>query len=177
MKKCRRRTPWEAVSEVRERPLSMQKTLTAGPLEDGARVSGAPTINVKNVNGEPLGGDAEGPGAPTINTKNVDGGLPGRRCRRSRSAHHQRKKHRRQAPWEAVQEVRERSSSTQKTSMVAPLGGGAKGPKAPTINAKMSMVDPLRGGAVGPGASTINAKNVDAGPLERLCQRSGSTTT
>jgi hypothetical protein len=152
MKKCRRRTPCEAVSEVRERPLSMQKTLTAGPLGDGAGVSGAPTINVKNVNGEPLGGDAEGPGAPTINTKNVDGGLPGRRCRRSRSAHHQHKKYRRQTPWEAVQEVRERPSSTQKTSMVAPLGGGAKGLKAPTIN----------------------AKNVDGGPPKRRCSRSGS---
>jgi hypothetical protein len=62
--------PWEAVLEVHERPPSMQKMSMAGPLRGGARGLGARTINVRNINGRPLG----------------------RRCRRSRSAHHQHKK-------------------------------------------------------------------------------------
>jgi hypothetical protein len=61
-----------------------------------------------------LGGDDGDPGAPTINTKNVDGGSPRKRCRRSKSAHHQHKK----------------------TSMAGSLGGDAGDPRTPTINAK-----------------------------------------
>jgi hypothetical protein len=84
----------------------------------------------------PLGGVAGGPGALTINAKNVNGGTPGRQCRRSRSAHHQCRKMSAAGPREAVPEVRERPPSTQKMSMVGPLGGGAEGPGAPTINTK-----------------------------------------
>jgi hypothetical protein len=62
----------------------------------------------------PLGGIVGDPGAPTTNAKNVDGGPPERRCRRSESAHHQRKK----------------------MSMMAPLGGNAEDLGASTINAK-----------------------------------------
>jgi hypothetical protein len=124
--------PWKAVPEVRERPPSTQKTLTAGPLGDGAG----------------------GPGAPTNNTKNVDGGPPRKRCRRSRSVHHQRKN------------VNE-----------GPLGGSARGPGAPTINAKNVNGGPLGGGAGGQGAPTINVKNVDGGPPGRQCWRSGSAVT
>jgi hypothetical protein len=79
--------PWEVVSKVQERPPSTQKTLTAGP----------------------LGGDAGGSGALTINGKNIIDGRPaGVRCQRSGSTHHQCKKRRRRAPWEAVPEVQER---------------------------------------------------------------------
>jgi hypothetical protein len=45
---------------------------------------------------DPLRGNVGDPGAYTINVKNVDSEPPGRRCWRSRSAHHQRKKYRRQ---------------------------------------------------------------------------------
>jgi hypothetical protein len=59
-------------------------------------------------------------GAPTINTKILTVG-----------------------PWEAVPEVRLRPPSTQKMLMVGPLGGGAGGLGASTINEKMSTADPL----------------------------------
>jgi hypothetical protein len=39
---------------------------------------------------------------------------------------------------------------------------------------KMSTVGPLGGGARDPGAPTINAKNIDGGPLGRRCWISGS---
>jgi hypothetical protein len=73
---------------------------------------------------------------------------------------------------------------------VGPLGGGAGGPRAPTISAKkcqrqapwevlleveehppsmqkLLTVSTMGGGAGGPGAPTINAKNIDAGPVGR----------
>jgi hypothetical protein len=39
-------------------------------------------------------------------------------------------------PWEEVSEVRERSPSTQKTSMESPLGGVDRVPKTSLMNAK-----------------------------------------
>jgi hypothetical protein len=61
-----------------------------------------------------LGGDIRDPGASTINVKNVDDSPLGRRCRRSKSIYHQRKK----------------------ALTVGPLGGDAEDLEAPTINAK-----------------------------------------
>jgi hypothetical protein len=84
-----------------------------------------------------------------INVKNVDGGPPGRQCQRSGSTHHQRKKCRRWAHWEAMPEIREYPPSTQKMSTVGPLGGSAGGS----------------------GAATIKIKNIDGGPPGRWCQR------
>jgi hypothetical protein len=40
------------MSEIRERPPSMQKLLMIGPLGGGAEDPGAPTINIKNVGGD-----------------------------------------------------------------------------------------------------------------------------
>jgi hypothetical protein len=57
------------------------------------------------------------------------------------------KKYQRRAPWEAVLEVRKHSPSTQKMSMVGPLGGTFGGPGAPTINAKNIDGGPPGGGA------------------------------
>jgi hypothetical protein len=164
-----------------------------------------------------LGGDDEDPGAPTNYLEDVDGEPTGRRYRRSGSAHHQRKKcrrralwdpgaptinakkHRRSARWEAMPEIWECPSSTRKTSMVGPLGGGDGDPGTPTINAKNIDSGPPRrrcrrsksahhqrkkcrwrppppvGGAGGPGVPTINAKNVDGKTPRRRCQRSEST--
>jgi hypothetical protein len=112
-----------------------------GPLAGADGDPGVPTINTKNIDGGPLGlwgvgscpclGDDGGPEASTINTKKRQRWHPGRRCRRSGSAHHQHKemlmvgllggddgdsgaptintkKHRRWAPWKAVPEVRQR---------------------------------------------------------------------
>jgi hypothetical protein len=80
----------------------------------------------------------------------------------------------------------------QKSSTVAPLGGGARDPRVPTINAKKyrwraplevvleirehppSTVGPLRGGDGDLGVPTINTKNIDGGPCGRWCRRSGS---
>jgi hypothetical protein len=145
---------------------------------------------------DPLGGGARGPGTPTINAKNVDGGPLGRRCRRSGSAHHQRKKRRRHAPWEVMPEVQERPPSMQKILMAGPVGGGAEGLGAPTINIKNvdgeppgrrcrrsgsvhhqhknSNDMPLGGGAGGPRAPTINGKNDNGSPPRRQCRRSES---
>jgi hypothetical protein len=92
-KKCQWWAPWEEVLEIRERPPSMQKLLTAGPMGGGAGDTGAPSINAKMLMVGPMGGSVRDPGAPSINTKNVDGGPPRRRCRRSWRAHHQCKKH------------------------------------------------------------------------------------
>jgi hypothetical protein len=72
--------PWEAMPEVRECPPPILKTSMVGPLEGGAKDLGASTIKAKNV----------------------DDGPSGRRCRRSRSAHHQCKKTSMVAPWEAI---------------------------------------------------------------------------
>jgi hypothetical protein len=58
----------------------------------------------------------------TIKAKNIDDRLPGRRCRRSGSAHHQRKKRQWCPPWEAALKVWERPPSTLKTSAAGPLG-------------------------------------------------------
>jgi hypothetical protein len=89
------------MSEIRERPPSMQKLSMIGPLGGGAEDPGAPTINIKNIDGDPpwlavleirehppstqkmlmagpLGGGVGDPGAPTINAKNVDSEPPGR---------------------------------------------------------------------------------------------------
>jgi hypothetical protein len=126
-KKRRRQAPWEVMPEVQERPPSMQKILTAGP----------------------VGGGAEGLRAPTINIKNVDGEPPGRRCRRSGSVHHQHKKHQRHAPRRRCRRSESTHNQRKKTSMVAPLGGSVEGPRASTINVK--NVD---GGA--PGAHGVS---------------------
>jgi hypothetical protein len=79
-------------------PLGTQKTSMVDPLGGGVGDLGAHTINARNVDGGPLGGDAGDPRVPTINAINFDGGPPGRRCRRSRSAHHQREKRRQRDP-------------------------------------------------------------------------------
>jgi hypothetical protein len=132
-----------------------------------------------------LGGGAGDLGASTINAKNINDRPPSRCCRRSGSAHHQHKKHRRWALWEAMTEIRERPPSTQTMSMAGPLGGGAGDPRVPTMNTKMSMMgplevvpeiwerpastqktstaDPLGGDAGDPGTPTINTKNIDNG--------------
>jgi hypothetical protein len=92
------------------------------------------------------------------------------------------------APWEAMTEIRERPLSTLKNINGRPLGGDARDPGAPTINAKkrqqrtpckvvpgiqecppstqkISMMGSLGGGAGDPRAFTINMKNVDGTPL------------
>jgi hypothetical protein len=46
-KKYRWWAPWEAISEVRERPPSTLRVINGGPLGGGAEGLGAPTINVK----------------------------------------------------------------------------------------------------------------------------------
>jgi hypothetical protein len=52
--------------------------------------------------------------------------------------------------------------------MVAPLGGGAEDPGAPTINAKKRRWRaPLGGDAGDPRAPTINARNIDDESLGR----------
>jgi hypothetical protein len=55
---------------------------------------GVPTSYLKYVDGDPLGGINGDLRPLTINAKNVDGGAPRRRCRRSESIHHQRKRRR-----------------------------------------------------------------------------------
>jgi hypothetical protein len=100
----------------------------------------------------PLRGDAEGLGASAINAKNINIGCLGRRCRRSRCAHHQRKKYLWQAPGKHARGVGE-STNNAKNVDGGPLGGGNRGMRAPTIN----------------------AINVDGGPLGRQCRRSGSS--
>jgi hypothetical protein len=163
---CRWWPPWEAVSEVWEHPPSMQKTLMAGPLV----------------------GDVGGSGAPTINAKNVDNRSHGRRCWRSRSAHHQYKKyrwrspweacwrpgnahhqykkHRQQAPWEAVSDVGEHPTSTQKSSMTGPWEAVLEVQECPPSTQKTSMTGPLGGDDGGPGASTISTKTSTVAPWE-----------
>jgi hypothetical protein len=84
----------------------------------------------------PLGVVPIGLGAPTIQCKNIDGEPPGRRCQISGSAHHSTQKHRRQAPWEAMVEIKEHPPLNAKTLMVGPLGGGARDPGAPTTQRK-----------------------------------------
>jgi hypothetical protein len=89
-KKRRRRDPWEVLPEIRERPPSMLKMSTAGP----------------------LGGGVEDPGAPPINAKDINGGPSMKRWRRSESAHNQHKKYRRRAPrppWEVGSDLHLRS--------------------------------------------------------------------
>jgi hypothetical protein len=76
-----------------------------GPLGGDDGDPGAPTTYLEDVDGDPLGGDAGGPGVPTTYLEDVDGGAPGRRCRRSRSFHHQSKKRRRWALWEAMSKI------------------------------------------------------------------------
>jgi hypothetical protein len=90
--------PWEAMPEIQKRPPSIQEMSMAGPLGGDAGDLGVPTINAENFDGGPLGGGAGDPGVPTINERNVDGGSPRMQCRRSESAHHQPKKHRRRTP-------------------------------------------------------------------------------
>jgi hypothetical protein len=107
--------------EIREHPPSMPKMLMVGP----------------------LGGSAGDPAAPIINAKNIDGGALERRCRRSGSAHHERKKHQWWDPWEAMSEIQEHPPSTQETLMVAPLGGDVGDPGVPTTNAKNIDSRPL----------------------------------
>jgi hypothetical protein len=77
--------------------------------------------------------------------KNIDGRPSERQCRWSGNAHHQHKE----------------------MSMACPLGGGARGPGAPTINAKKRRwwaprppwgSDPHTSNDRGPGAPTINTK-------------------
>jgi hypothetical protein len=71
--------PWEAVSEPRERPPSIQEMSTVGPLGGDTGDLGVPTIDAKKPRWwPPLGGDAGDSGVPTINARNVDGGSPGR---------------------------------------------------------------------------------------------------
>jgi hypothetical protein len=82
--------PWEALLEVWERLSLSCRTSTAGH----------------------LGGGVRDPRAPTINVKNIFSGFPVRRCRRSESTHHQRKKHQRWTPGEAMSGIRKRPPST-----------------------------------------------------------------
>jgi hypothetical protein len=66
--------------------------------------------------------------ASTINAKNIDDGSTRKCCRRSVSTHHQHKKYRRWALWEATPEIRARPPLTQKTSTTGPMpswGGGS----------------------------------------------------
>jgi hypothetical protein len=71
--------------------------------------------------------------------------------------------------------VRESPPSMQKMSTTGPMGGGAGGLGAPTINTK-NIDGGLPGRrAGGPGTPTINTKNIDGGPLGRQCRMSGST--
>jgi hypothetical protein len=74
---------------------------------------------------------------PSSTLGNVNGGILERRCWRSESAHHQRKKHRWRTPWEAVPEIRECLPSMLGNIDGAPLGGAeARDLGVPTINAK-----------------------------------------
>jgi hypothetical protein len=82
---------------------------------------------VQDVDGGTLGGDVGDPGAPTTNAKNIDSGPPRRRCWRSRSVHHQRKKHRWWAPWEAMPGIRECPPSTLKNIDGGPPGRRSRG--------------------------------------------------
>jgi hypothetical protein len=59
--------------------------------------------------------------ASTINAKNIDDGPTRKCCRRSVSTHHQHKKYRRWALWEATPEIRARPPLTQKTSTTGPM--------------------------------------------------------
>jgi hypothetical protein len=49
-------------------------------------------------------------------------------------------------------------------SMADPLGGGAGGPGAPTINARNVNARPPGGDDGDPGAPTINARNINKAP-------------
>jgi hypothetical protein len=141
--RCRQWAPWEAVPEIRECPPLNSNTSMAAPLGGDVRDQGVPTINAKKcrrwgtweavseirerppstqkmLTVDPLGGSARDSGAPTINTKNVNGGLPGRRCWRFRSAHHQRKKYRWWPPWDAVSEIRSTHHQRKKCQQRAP---------------------------------------------------------
>jgi hypothetical protein len=124
-----------------------------GPLGGGARESRS--IHHQHLETSmmgTLGGGARGLGASIINARNIDGGLSGRQCWRFGSAHHQCKERQWWTTWKTVSKVRERPPSTQPTSMVGPLEGGARDS----------------------GAPTINAKNIDDRPSWRWCRRSGS---
>jgi hypothetical protein len=187
---------------------------TVGSLGGGAKDPRVPTTQLEYVDGSPLGrrcqrsgsayhqrkktstvghlgGSVGDPGAPTINTKNVDGGPSGRQCQRFGSAHHKHKKCQRRAPWKAVPEIQERPPSTQKISMVAPLGCGVGDPEHPPSTQKMSTAGPLGGAAgrigrvhhqrkkmsmadplgvlpVEPGVPTTQLKDVDGSPRAPL---------
>jgi hypothetical protein len=68
----------------------------------------------------PLVGDAGDSGALTTQCKNVDGG----------------------APCEAMSEIQEPPPLNTKMSMTPPLGGDARDPGCPPLNAKTSMMAP-----------------------------------
>jgi hypothetical protein len=124
----------------------------AGPLGSDVKDPGAPTTRVEDVNGSPLGGDVGDPGAPTSYVEDVDGGPIERRCQRSKSVHHLCLRHRWQASWKMMLEIRERPPPILKTLISGPLGSDA--------------------GDL--GAPTTYVEDVDGGPPGRRCQRSGS---
>jgi hypothetical protein len=123
MLKHRWQPPWEAVPEIWEHPPSTQKTSTTTPLGRGAKDLGASTINAKNIDGGPPRRRCRRSGSTHHQCKKVDGGPLGRRCQRSKSAHHKRK----ERQW------------------WGPLGGGARDPRASTINVKTLTVGPKAG--------------------------------
>jgi hypothetical protein len=116
-----------------------------------------------NVNGGALGGaGARDSGASTINVKNIDAGPPGR-CQswRSRSAHYQRKKHRRRTPWEVPElEIHERPLSTLRNIDGSPPGR-CRSYRSGRAHYQHKNIDGGTPGGVGTGvlrASAINAK-------------------
>jgi hypothetical protein len=76
------------MSETRERPPPILKTMMVGPLEGDDGDLRAPTTYLKDVDGGAWEGDVGDPRAPTIYHKDVDGEHPGRRWWRFGSAHH-----------------------------------------------------------------------------------------
>jgi hypothetical protein len=114
------------------------------PLRGSAGDLEAPTISAKNINDRSPGMRCQRFGSAHHQRKKMSMvSPPGRRCRRSMSTHHQRKKHRQ---W-------------------PPLGGGAGGPGAPTINIKNIDDGPPGRHHEAPGAPTIILKMLMAGPL------------
>jgi hypothetical protein len=107
-------TPWEAMPKIRDAHHQSKERRQWALLEAMAEIRECTPSTQRTLTMSPQGSDVGGAGVSTINTKNVNGGPLGRRCRRSKSVHHQRKK----------------------MSTVDPLGGGAEDPGAPTINAK-----------------------------------------
>jgi hypothetical protein len=147
------------------------------PLGGTVRDLGAPTIYVKDDNGGPLGGTVGDLGTPTMYVGDVDGGPPRRRCQRPGSAHHLCQRCRWWTPWEALSEIQEHPQPMLETSIVGPLGGADRDPRALTTYVEDVDTGPV-GGAIGDlGGPTTYVGDIDGRPLGGAVKDPGTLTT